>query len=265
MGSKIGSWNKIAFVVIVLTLILSWPIGIRLRNQRELEEQELFVRSHLRQIQLALQEYFFEHDSLPFSPEGPDHALYRLKPYIDADSFDGDLKKAPEARAFWDDKEKCLNNSDFFYLNEPSLKPDSIRVVLMSRPGLTGEWVYLGMGFGWTGHKAELADFRLLGSCDTPERFLVADFGLYQEWSRTHPQSIIQSCTHECISGGPCHLVQSAGGGVSIDYKYEGNRLTKCFVATDKGVIEETVELDDLGRIAKLSRKPDHWERLLGK
>jgi hypothetical protein len=32
----------------------------------------------------------------------------------------------------------------------------------------------------------------------------------------------------------------------------------------EKGVIEETVELDDLGRIAKLSRKPDHWESLLG-
>jgi len=36
------------------------------------------------------------------------------------------------------------------------------------------------------------------------------------------------------------------------------------FITTDKGMIEETVELDDLGRIAKLSRKPDHWESLLG-
>jgi hypothetical protein len=38
----------------------------------------------------------------------------------------------------------------------------------------------------------------------------------------------------------------------------------KVFVITEKGVIEETVEHDDLGHIIKLSRKPDHWERLLG-
>jgi hypothetical protein len=50
----------------------------------------------------------------------------------------------------------------------------------------------------------------------------------------------------------------------AIRQRYERDRVRKCSVTTDKGVIEETVELDDLGRIAKLSRKPDHWESVLG-
>jgi hypothetical protein len=60
-------------------------------------------------------------------------------------------------------------------------------------------------------------------------------------------------------------MISPDGGYISIDYRYDGKRLKKCFISTYKGVIEETVELDDLGRIAKLSRKPDHWERLLEK
>jgi hypothetical protein len=263
MENKGYSWKKIAVVLLILALIiLPWAVASRIRDKR-LDVQESFVRSNLKLIQIAMQEYYVEHKSLPFSPEGPDHALYKLKPYIVAKYFDGELKKAPETRAFWDDEGKRLRNSDFFYLNEPSVKPDFARIILMSRAGLTGGWVYLASGFLITGHKAEGADARLLGSCDTPERFLVSNFQLYQEWSRTHPESITQSCSHVCVSGGPCQLVHSAGGGVSIDYKYEGNQLTKCFVTTEKGVIEETVELDDLGRIANLSRKPDHWENLL--
>jgi hypothetical protein len=249
------SGKKVGYVLLVLALILPWLVANRFRSYR-LHEQEFLVRSNLKLIQIALQEYFVEHKSLPFSPQGPDYALYKLKPYIGAECFEGDTKNLQEARAFWEDDEKRLRNSDFYYLNEPSVRPDFARFILMSRPGLTGEWAYLATGFGITGHKAKGADLTLLGSCQTPDLFLIANFGLYQEWLRTHPDSIAQSGGHVGMT--------PAGASISLDYRYEGDRLRKCFVRTDKGVIEETVELDYLGRIAKLSRQPDHWESLLG-
>jgi hypothetical protein len=255
MEPKTHPWRVVGIILLGLALMVLGPLASRIRDQR-LDAQRTFVRSNLKLIQIALQEYFVQYKSLPFSPEGPDHALYKLKPYIDAECFDGDPKKPPEARAFWDDREKCLKNSDFLYLNEPGVKPDFARFLLRSRPGMTGEWVYLAAGFGITGHEAKGADSRLLGSCQTRDLFLIANFQLYQDWLRTHPDWITQSGNYVGMTPG--------GGSISLDYRYEGKRLRKCFITTDKGVIGETVELDDLGRIAKLSRKPDHWESLLG-
>lgn len=256
MENKTYSWKHFAFFVLVPALIiLPWAIASRIRDQR-LDEQRSLVRSNLKSIQIALQEFFVEHGSLPFSPEGPNHALYKLRPYIDAECFDGDTKKPPEARAFWDDREKRLKNSDIFYLNEPGVRPDFARIVLMSRPGLTGGWVYFATGLSIDAHSAAECDLRLLGSCQTADPFLLANYELYQDWLRTHPDSLTQTGSNVGVLPG--------GGNISIDYRYEGKRLKKCFITTEKGVIEETVELDDLGRIAKLSRKPDHWESLLG-
>jgi hypothetical protein len=56
----------------------------------------------------------------------------------------------------------------------------------------------------------------------------------------------------------------SRSANISFDYQYEGNRLRKCIITTDKGVIEETVELDDLGRIVKLSRNRSTGKACLG-
>jgi hypothetical protein len=255
MEPKTHPWRVVGIILLGLALMVCGPLASRIRDQR-LDAQRTLVRYNLKLIQIALQEYFVEYKSLPFSPEGPAHALYKLKPYLDAECFDGDAKKPPEARAFWDDREKRLKNSDFFYVNEPSVKPDFARIVLMSRPGLTGEWVYVATGFRITSHEAKGADLRLLGSYQTSDVFLIVDFQLYHEWLRTHPDSLSQSGSHVGVTPG--------GANISIDYQYEGNRLRKCIITTDKGVIEETVELDDLGRITKLSRKPDHWESLLG-
>ncbi len=162
MESKNHPWRVVAIILLGLALMVLGPLASRIRDRRQ-DEQRDFVRSNLKLIQIALQEYFVQYKSLPFSPEGPDQVLYKLKPYIDAECFDGDPKKPPEARAFWDDREKRLKNSDFFYLNEPSVRPDFARIVLMSRPGLTGAWVYVATGFGITGHGAEGSGFEIAG------------------------------------------------------------------------------------------------------
>jgi hypothetical protein len=92
------SWKKVGYGLLVLALVLPWPVANRFRSYR-LHERESLIRSNLKLIQIALQEYYVEHGSLPFSPEGPDQALYKLKPYIDATVFDGDAKKAPPKHA----------------------------------------------------------------------------------------------------------------------------------------------------------------------
>src|SRR5260370_40190 len=234
MENKNHPWRVVGIILLGLALMVAGPLAIRIRDQRQ-DEQRTFVRSNLKLIQIAMTESFVQYKGLPRSPEGPDQGIYKLKPYIDAECFDGDLKKSPEARAVWDEDEKRLKNSDFFYLNEPSVKPDFARIILISRPGLTRGWVYLATGFSITGHSAAEFDLRLLGSCQTPDLFLIANYELYQDWLRTHPDSLAQS-------GSNVGLIR--GANVAIDYKFEGKRLKKRSVTTDKGVIEETVELD---------------------
>jgi hypothetical protein len=222
------------------------------------------ARTNLRIILTAMQNYYAEHGTFPYSPKGPDYALYELRDSMEATYFDGTEQKAPENRAIWDDKEKCLRNGDFLYLNEPGLKPEFVRMIVMSKPHVVPDGVYLGAGWGRVYfHAVNNPDARLLGSCDTPERLLVADARLFEDWSRTHPEAISQRTTHQCDGTGTCTHLSSEGGGFAIQYRYANGRLAGCSVKTAKGVIEETVEFDDLGRIAGVTRRPHNWQDLL--
>lgn len=250
----------ITVLLIVATFLLVAVLDLWPRHDQPVS----VIESNLKRILIDLQDYYAKHRSLPFSPEGPEHALYELRSLTDVSYFDCDPNKPATSRAFWDNQNKRLSNADFLYLNESSLKPDFFRVIMMSRPGLDPNSVYLGTGSARIlVRKAVAADSRFLGSCITPEGFLIADFKLFQEWSRTHPESITKSSTLVDVAGH-CRILRAQGGGISIDYSYDGGRLSKCYVTTTKGMIEETVGFDDLGRISELSRKPDPWQRLLG-
>jgi hypothetical protein len=207
----------------------------------------------LRNICLAMAQYHAQHGSLPYSDDGPEHALYLLHPFLD----DEELK--------WNHDLERLEDSNIEYINEKDARPYSSRVLILAKRGLTKSGVYLGGGDGitWWHDCPAPPDRSLLGSWLTLEGFLVPDLTTWEDWEQTHPSSGQHRSTTSVTDEMGTRLVQTEIGALLIRYEYADGRVAKCIITTPKGVIEEDVETDHLGRVIGLSRKPDDWKSLL--
>lgn len=67
----------------------------------------------------ALYAYAKEHGAMPQSPQGGEHALYKLKPYVpDAAAFDSLYMFIENGTAYWDDEQQRVVNADYTCLNK---------------------------------------------------------------------------------------------------------------------------------------------------
>lgn len=211
------------------------------------------LQRELKNICLAMLHYHQQYGSFPYSDDGPRHALYLLRPFLDGEQ----LK--------WNHERERFEDGTFEYLNERDAQPGTRRVLIMARVGSTNQ-VLFGMADGVTLYYdcPGAPDRSLLGSWRTVEHFLVSDVTMLMDWCQTHPSSGLRRSETSVTDENGTLLVETEEIGVlSIRCEYSDGRLEKCLITTPKGIIEEDVETDHLGRVIGLSRKPDDWRTLL--
>jgi hypothetical protein len=251
--------NRKSILVTVAGVLLASAIPFACVKERPYERP--LVSKNLKEIMLAIDNYYGLNGALPYDDRGPEYALYNLRDRLDASYFDATAEKPPEQRAYWDHQEKCLRNGDYEYWNEYCRKPSGYQVIMMAKSPIRKTLAYLGFFDGsQTSWDFPLApDRRVLGSWVTVDSFLIHGAELYAVLASTHVVS-----GHEWTTAGNGKRMQTAEvAGLHITYRYSGATLSGCTVKTAKGVIDESFETDDLGQIIGCTRSPEKWDSLL--
>ncbi len=258
--TKKKSKRWLTFAVIVgLVLLVELTIAPRLTTYRA---QIAKVHSNLEHILTGLQEYRLKYGQLPYHDRGTDYALYGLHEFVEPRIFDDPFRDDPKdetSAAYWDHDEKRLRNNAVLYSNMPDKVIHREKVALLQvKDDGTGYFATLGGRVEWVGRKYAVPDF--LGSFVT-KNFVVANEEVYNQWAQTHESNLGEGVWTSTATQK--HLTSVQCRTASISFYYEDVLLSKCLVTTPKGTIEEFIETDDLGRITKITRKPENWKELL--
>lgn len=223
-----------------------------------------FAYANLRQLLGAIQTYRDEHGGMfPHDDRVSDHALYHLRPYLDSKFLAcarvANGKDAPS----WDDNEKRARNVGWKYVNvsDPwEILPSEI--IIASRPRDGARTVFFANRSGAIHSRRVTANAgnALVGSYLTDESFVVASKEALEEWQRIGPHG----AGWEMTSSGTGKVIRTTHPArkVTYEYDYSDGRPSSRRIQCDGPEIQERIFLDDFGRIKKIERAPEDWEKI---
>ncbi|QDT30209.1 hypothetical protein Enr10x_55690 [Gimesia panareensis] len=253
--------------VVLLVLLLTGAVfGHYISDwyaDQELEQYRL-ARHHLRQILIGVENYYEKYQAVPYHPAGPDHALYLLKDYVEIENFVGLAGGRETVPPAWDDTEKTILNSGWYYWNTENAGIYQNRRILLASKSATQSYqtVLLGFRGGLTigevfnGHPGR----SLLGNYFTSDGFFTASMPLFIQWEgKSVPDGVSGSSTsrdRKLLS------IKADDGSIQINYHYREGRLTERTLKFGKYQISEAVQTDEFGRLTKVEIRPDNWQEL---
>jgi hypothetical protein len=172
------------------------------------------VIRQMRAIVDALYQYHSRYDTLPYSPRGNAFALYGLREFISAESFDGACRASGNATPHWDTVQHCLENSSYWLLNSGAKQLHLRQIVLVSKPVACRKDNYV---VTWGGNCIVWSmegqpDERVLGNWVTEDNLIVInDTKLIERMDLTH----LLRGKHWTTSWEDGNVVEATAEGVS--------------------------------------------------
>ena len=216
----------------------------------------------MREIEVALGNYAYEHGHLPYDERGPDFALYKLHELLDAKNFllNEDTKAEPPQ---WDHAAQRLQGGDVIYINRPLANFDSRQHILMTNPKPGEKWTWVGHVFGGPriARFAMPPDERILGSFVTFDDLQIVGEQLYKDLEVTH---VVAGHSWTTTSSSDSGLMSSQVAGREMCYRFESGKIVTCTIDVAAGTVVEEFETDSLGQIINVRRTPENWRQILG-